>query len=71
MDSYDNTNLRIGNLGNASRPRDILKGVKQDCPLSLLLFNICVDPLISFIRKSEGLGYRTKRIRRNNYKIIF
>jgi hypothetical protein len=62
MDPYDNTQVRIWSTGTASRPIDIRKGVKQGCPLRPLLFNICVDPLISFIRKSSELGYETSEI---------
>jgi hypothetical protein len=51
--------VRIWSAGKASRPIDIKKGVKQCCSLSPLQFNICMDPLISFLRKSEGFGYRT------------
>jgi hypothetical protein len=51
--------VRIWSAVEASRPIDIKKGVKQSCLLSPLLFDICVDPLITFLKKSEGLGYKT------------
>jgi hypothetical protein len=62
MDSYNNSQVRIWSVGRASRPINNRRGVKQGSPLSSLLFNICVDPLISFLKKSEGLGYRTSEL---------
>jgi hypothetical protein len=57
MDSYKNTQVRIYSTGCASEPIDIKKGVKQGCPLSPLLFNLCVDPIISYIRENIEDGY--------------
>jgi hypothetical protein len=48
MDSYKDTFVRIWNQGEASNPIPIRKGAKQGCPLSPLLFNICIDPIIQF-----------------------
>jgi hypothetical protein len=62
MDSYNKTQIRIWSTGAASRPIDIKKGVKQRCSMSPLLFNICVDPLISYIRKADDLGYQTSEL---------
>jgi hypothetical protein len=62
MDSYKDSQVRIWSNGSASRPIDIRKGVKQGCPLSPLLFNICVDPLLSFIRKFDEAGYSTSEL---------
>ena len=58
-DSYDNgtTRVRIG-----SQESDIIhihKGVKQGCPLSPLIFNFCMNPLLSKIEE-EGEGYKIK-----------
>jgi hypothetical protein len=63
MDSYNRSQVRIWNAGEASRPIVIKKRVEQSCPLNPLLFNICVDLLLSFLRKSKGLGYRTAELR--------
>jgi hypothetical protein len=57
MDSYKNTTVRIWSCGTASNPIDIKKGVKQGCPLSPLLFDLCVDPLITLIKKHTEDGY--------------
>jgi hypothetical protein len=57
MDSYKDTYVRIWNQGEASNPIPILKGVKQGCPLSPLLFNICIDPIFSFIMRQENHKY--------------
>jgi hypothetical protein len=62
MDSYKNNQVRIWNSGKASDPISIRKGVKQGCPLCPLLFNICVDPLISYIKNAEVNGYVTKEL---------
>jgi hypothetical protein len=60
MDSYKNTQVRIYSTGYASEPIDIKKGVKQGCPLSLLLFDLCVDPIISYLREKVEDGYTAK-----------
>jgi hypothetical protein len=57
MDSYKDTYVRIWNQGEVSNPIPILKGVKQGCQLSPLLFNICIDPIFSYIMKSENHKY--------------
>jgi hypothetical protein len=57
MDSYKNTTVRIWSCGTASNPVDIREGVKQGCPLSPLLFDLCVDPLITLIKKHKEDGY--------------
>jgi hypothetical protein len=57
MDSYKNSHVRIWSVRSVSRPIDLKKGVKQGCPLSPLLVNICMDLLISYLRKASDLGY--------------
>jgi hypothetical protein len=42
---------------------NIRKGVKQGCPLSPLLFDICVDPLITYIKNAKESGYVTEDLR--------
>jgi hypothetical protein len=49
MDWYRNSQVRIRSNGKSSDPICIRKGVKQGCPLSPLLFDICADPLIIYI----------------------
>ena len=55
-DSYDNgtSKVRIGN--EESGQINIRKGVKQGCPLSPLIFNFCINPLLSKLEQ-EGDGY--------------
>jgi hypothetical protein len=59
MGSYKSSLVRIWSVGSASRHIDIKKGVKQRYPLSPLLFNICRDSLISYLRKASDLSYDT------------
>jgi hypothetical protein len=63
QDSYKNTQVRIYSNGSASEPIDILKGVKQGCPLSPLLFNLCVDPIITYLRKNENDWYVANKLK--------
>jgi hypothetical protein len=59
MDSYKDSQVRILSNGKASEPICIKKGVEQGCPLSPLLFDICVDPLITYIKRAQVNGYVT------------
>jgi hypothetical protein len=62
IDSYKNTQERIHSCDSASDPINILKGVKQGCPLSPLLFNLCVDPVITYLKKYECDGYAAENM---------
>jgi hypothetical protein len=57
MDSYKDTFVWIWNQGEASNPIPIRKGVTQGCPLSPLLFNVCIDPIFNFIMRQENHKY--------------
>jgi hypothetical protein len=48
----------IHSAGSASEPIDLKKDVKQGCHICHLLFNLCVDPLISHIKKFGSEGYQ-------------
>jgi hypothetical protein len=56
-DSYNETFVIIWNAGEASNPVNILKVIKQSCPLPLLLFNIYIDSIFAFIKKEENHKY--------------
>jgi hypothetical protein len=62
MGSYHRSQVRNWSTWKALGPIDIKKGVEQCCPLTHLLLNICVDQVISFLRKSGGFGYRTAEL---------
>ena len=55
-DSYANgtTKVRIGS--KETDPINIHKGVKQGCPMSPLIFNFCMNPLLTKL-ENEGDGY--------------
>jgi hypothetical protein len=37
--------------------------VKQGCSLSPLLFDLCVDPVIIYLKKNENDGYVAKNLK--------
>ena len=55
-DSYKNGTTRVHVGSNCSESIDIHKGVKQGCPLSPLIFNFCMNPLLKAIDEL-GEGY--------------
>lgn len=57
-DNYKDTKTVLQINGDTSNPIPIRKGVKQGCPISPLLFNIAIEPLIrriSSLHRSEGI----------------
>ena len=54
--SYDNGQTKVRVNSQESRNINIRKGVKQGCPLSPLLFNFCINPLLDKLDE-EGSGY--------------
>ena len=65
MESYNGATTKIWLNGKASNPIPINKGVKQGCPFSPLLFNLCLNPLIRELSRSTR-GYRIG----NNYHTV-
>ena len=61
-DTYDGgyTKIRIGN--EESTRIKIGQGVKQGCPLSPTIFNLCINPLLNTLQ-SNGEGYRVRDIK--------
>ena len=55
--SYDKTYTRIISSNQKSRNLRISKGVKQGCPLSPTLFNICIESLLKVLNQHKEDGY--------------
>jgi hypothetical protein len=55
-DMYDDAKSTILHRGEQTEPISWRKGVKQGCPLSPLLFNLCLEPLLEAIQKMEKIG---------------
>lgn len=56
-DSYTDVVTTITANGELSPPIDVRVGVKQGDPMSPLLFNLALDPMIETLERC-GLGYR-------------
>ena len=50
-DTYEGASTRITTLGGTTGKILWRKGVKQGCPLSPLLFNLCLEPLFAAFKK--------------------
>ena len=58
MNSYDGSCTRIISNGRRSEKIEFGKGVKQGCPLSPTLFNLCIEPLLRRLNQSANeYGY--------------
>jgi hypothetical protein len=56
-DMYDGATSIVPLKGTRSEALGWKKGVKQGCPLSPLLFNLCIEPLIQAIKnQNRGRG---------------
>ena len=56
--AYKNSYTKINYKGRNSNPIFVRRGVKQGCPLSPTLFNLCLEPLINAIQtinKDDGI----------------
>lgn len=56
QNSYVNCVTRVGTSGPTTPPIDMKVGVKQGDPMSLLLFNLAMDPLIQALEEC-GTGF--------------
>ena len=54
MNMYKGNHTKIKASGNIGVEVEILKGVKQGDPLSPLLFNLCLEPLLEMIEEETG-----------------
>ncbi|NXQ37559.1 PO21 protein, partial [Alaudala cheleensis] len=57
---YENASTRITTKKEVSDPIKILKGVKQGDPMSPLLFNLAMDPLLCRLER-KGQGYQHEK----------
>ena len=53
---YNNPQICIKNNGYVSDVLDIHRGVRQGCPISCLIFILCVEILAESIRKNEKIA---------------
>ena len=56
--------------GHLSRPYVIRRGMRQGCPLSCLLFLLCIEPLANAVRNEErikGLMFGETEVKISNY----
>ena len=66
MNCYQDGTTRITTPKGISSQINIKIGTKQGCPMSPLLFNLCLEPLINFIKNYyKNLGYPIKDAKDN------
>jgi hypothetical protein len=53
LDSITGAQVKVVTLNGATNPISIKPGVKQGYPLSPILFDICIDPLIEKLSSDE------------------
>jgi hypothetical protein len=53
LDSYTDSKVLVVVLNGRTEPTEIKRGVKQGCPLSPILCDICVYPLIEELSSEE------------------
>jgi len=53
--TYDNTSAFIGMRIGISERFQVERGVRQGCPLSALIFNLCLEPLLQRIQKTKHI----------------
>jgi hypothetical protein len=57
LDSYTDAQVRVVTLNSATNPILSKRGLKQRNPLSPILFDICIDPLIEKLSSDEFKKY--------------
>ena len=69
-DAESPTSARICLNGHLSRPYVIKRGLRQGCPLSCLLFLLCIEPLAQAVRNDariKGLSFDGIEVKISNY----
>jgi len=67
---YNDIRTMIINNGHLSEPFKVERGVKQGCPLSFLLFIICIEILSNHIQQNEnmkGINLMTPTLKQTLY----
>jgi hypothetical protein len=57
LDSYTDSQVKVVTLNGATNQISIKRCVKQGCPFSSILFDICIDPLIEKLSSDEFKKY--------------
>ena len=53
--TYTDVNCIVTNNGYASKPIKLIRGARQGCPLSPLLYILVVETLANLIRQNAGI----------------
>lgn len=56
MSLYTSPSMSVFALGFLSSPFNITDGTPEGCPLSLLVFALCIEPLAAYIRSSSDIS---------------
>jgi exonuclease III len=67
---YDNATSVVQINGHLSQPIPIQSGVRQGCPLSMLLFALCINPLLCYL-DDHLTGIRVQRSQRKTTVVAY